>query len=313
MDIDAFDAFDDGPPPASTPTAAKPTAQAPSPPPSTTRRSAFGHLEAECIASISYHNIEDEARARLEQVLRECAVPTARKRQRPESTPACALATAGSVHYFQAFAADFAGASSVAAAAAASSPRYERLLAEPVGSSRGGKGGGKGGGAGLGKGGGRGGAGSGGRGGRGPVSAVTSFSGRYYDQEATVRPGELSRELRGLLGMRDGDPPPYLARMQQLGFPPGYLGDPHAGEETPLELLSHEAATAEAGAEASAGARTTDGTAASSRDRGAHDANRHVLHQPVPLVEIPGLNVAPPPGANLALWNWRGRGPASAQ
>ena len=35
-----------------------------------------------------------------------------------------------------------------------------------------------------------------------------------------ARTGELSAELQAMLGMRAGEPPPYLPRMQQLGYPP---------------------------------------------------------------------------------------------
>ena len=86
--------------------------------------------------------------------------------------------------------------------------------------------------------------------------------------------------------MRDGDPPPYLCRMQQLGYPPGYLGDPDAPpvEDTPLRLYD----------------ASGDGQGAQPQQRGADGGVT------LPLVDFPGLNVPPPPGANMAAWGWRG-------
>ena len=90
--------------------------------------------------------------------------------------------------------------------------------------------------------------------------------------------------------MREGDPPPYLARMRQLGYPPGYMGDPdeRPAEEAPLALYATPA-------EATAGEAAGD------------DQDAAVARAPrreVPLVAFPGLNVPPPPGANLAAWGW---------
>jgi PSP len=36
-------------------------------------------------------------------------------------------------------------------------------------------------------------------------------------------PGQLSAELRAALGISASAPPPWLARMRRLGYPPGYL------------------------------------------------------------------------------------------
>jgi zinc finger CCHC domain-containing protein 8 len=36
-------------------------------------------------------------------------------------------------------------------------------------------------------------------------------------------PGQLSDELRAALGISPSAPPPWLARMRQLGYPPGYI------------------------------------------------------------------------------------------
>ena len=38
-----------------------------------------------------------------------------------------------------------------------------------------------------------------------------------------VVPGQLSAELRAALGISELAPPPWLARMRRLGYPPGYM------------------------------------------------------------------------------------------
>ena len=281
MDFDAFDAFETAPAPAPAPAAlraASPAVAGEKPPPPAAianASTAFGHLGHECVASITYHGMDDDSRARLEEVLRECVVGAGTA---PPPAPSSLPAACGAVHYFQAFAADYAGASSSAVAATAARPQYERLIQEPLPSRRlagGGRGDGAGGGRGRG----------GGRGGGG----LMSFAGRYYDEETVARPGQLSPELRALLGMRDGDPPPYLSRMQQLGYPPGYLGDPDAADvaDRPLTLWSGG----------------DEGESAAAEPSSAPRPPRHPVQ--VPLVAFPGLNVPPPAGSD-ARWPWRG-------
>ncbi|CAL5415136.1 unnamed protein product [Camellia sinensis] len=51
---------------------------------------------------------------------------------------------------------------------------------------------------------------------------------RYYQNSAGgkydgLRPGVLDAETRKLLGLGELDPPPWLNRMRQMGYPPGYL------------------------------------------------------------------------------------------
>ena len=124
---------------------------------------------------------------------------------------------------------------------------------------------------------------------RAAVSAQRSrrpggFSGRYFDApEETSTPGVLSAELRALLGMGPHDPPPYLRRMQQMGYPPGYVGVPGSAEG---ELKWH----------------------ADPVDPGLVDDERGRAgdSRAVPLFEFPGINAPPPPGADPAAWNWRG-------
>ena len=123
-----------------------------------------------------------------------------------------------------------------------------------------------------------------------PRRRQQGFQGRYYDAPAPEsKPGVLSAELRRQLGIGPNDPPPYLSRMLRQGFPPGYLGDPaaagDAGSPTQLQFI----ADAMGGGESLAPTTPAPG------------ASRHV-----PLVNIPGLNVPPPPTADPVMWGWRG-------
>ncbi len=52
---------------------------------------------------------------------------------------------------------------------------------------------------------------------------------RYFLQTAAgdaevsdLEPGVLSQELQAALGLDPEDPPPWLHRMRQMGYPPGY-------------------------------------------------------------------------------------------
>lgn len=198
--------------------------------------------------------------------------------------------------------ADYAGAASAAAASVAPRPLYDRLVDLPmelsdevtaessagavrVAGGRGSTGG------------------SSGRSGRGSARrapATVAFRGRYFDaEERAATPGQLSAELRALLGMREGDPPPYLSRMQQLGYPPGYLGDPSSrdAEDAPLVLIE---SAAEEG-------RRQSGSQAEARSGGAPPRQPPTRRVPVrvPMVDFPGLNVPPPPGADPYSWGWR--------
>ena len=296
-----FGAFDDAPPP---PKRARESFVAKAPPPPSQGNdgglpAAFSHLRHEAIASIHIHGkIADADIMRLEDILRESApAPCAAKKTC--SSTSSTIAAADTIHYFRAccndspqpsalaecasscsftesYIADFAGLSSVEAVMRTPWPSYDRLpVAAPLPIppttistvSRGGGGRGRGGGRG------------GGRRGTG-----IACNGRYFDAAPTAStPGVLSGELRALLGMRDGDPPPWLQMMHRLGYPPGYLHDPNARpiEDTPLVLH-------------------IPGGDADGRGAGADQPAPRL----VPSVDFPGLNVPPPPGSDPIAWGW---------
>ena len=219
----------------------------------------FASMQNECVASVLYsEHIDAESRQRLERVFRESTVAPLPPGAAPPTNAAPAAVAEGAVHYFQAFSADYAGAASAAAAAATPSPAYDRLLETPF-----------------------------------PHDAPTErprgnrrpkgFQGRYFDAptSSSARPGMLSAELRAQLGIGPNDPPPFLARMQALGYPPGYMGDPNAPADEVGELEFFTAAS---------------GAGAAGEPPGSH----------VPLVDFPGLNVPPPAGADPRMWGWRG-------
>ena len=227
------------------------------------RYTEFAHLRNECLASVAYRRLAPEDRARLEALLRQMAVP-------PDGEqPVDAGDDTPPVHYFQSYVVDCAGEVNGEAAAALRKPVFEPLLSEPLP----------------------------GRAApapsRGPSRQRSrqGFQGRYFDAEPSGgTPGVLSPELRALLGIGEHDPPQYLARMRNLGYPPGYLGrpgQPASGEPADplLEFYEQPAPPQQA-------------TPATSSE-----ATAPAL---VPTVDFPGLNVPPPAGADPVRWGWRG-------
>ncbi|KAH7422712.1 hypothetical protein KP509_12G021600 [Ceratopteris richardii] len=60
-------------------------------------------------------------------------------------------------------------------------------------------------------------------------SNASRTASRYYQSSPggkfdDLKPGILGNETRQLLGIGQRDPPPWLNRMRELGYPPGYLG-----------------------------------------------------------------------------------------
>jgi hypothetical protein len=258
-EAELFGGFDAGPPaaPAHAAPAAAPPAEGPQglalPP-------QFAHLGTECLLSVAYRRLAPEDRARLESLLRQMAVPPESEQQPGDDTP---------VHFFQSYVVDYAGEVDGAAAAALRKPVFEPLLSEPLP----------------------------GRAApapsRGPnrQRSRPGFQGRYFDAEPNGgTPGVLSAELRALLGIGEHDPPQYLARMRNLGYPPGYLGRPGQPAAEPadpqLEFFEQPAPPQRAASSAP-----------------PPEASTAPL---VPTVDFPGLNVPPPADCDPARWGWRG-------
>ncbi|KAK6913468.1 PSP, proline-rich [Dillenia turbinata] len=67
---------------------------------------------------------------------------------------------------------------------------------------------------------------------RNPTRYYQHTPGGKYDG---LRPGALDAETRKLLGLGEFDPPPWLNRMREIGYPPGYL-DPE-DEDQPSGIM----------------------------------------------------------------------------
>uniref|UniRef100_A0A7C9A1V0 PSP proline-rich domain-containing protein n=2 Tax=Opuntia streptacantha TaxID=393608 RepID=A0A7C9A1V0_OPUST len=108
---------------------------------------------------------------------------------------------------------------------------------------------------------------------------------RYYQESPGgkfdgLKPGALSSETRKLLGIGELDPPPWLNRMRELGYPPGYL----QAEDQPSGIAIY-------GDE-----DTNNGT-------GKNDHSLDPLKsQKKMTVDFPGINVPMPENADPWLW-----------
>ncbi|KAI6670500.1 hypothetical protein NL676_005385 [Syzygium grande] len=66
---------------------------------------------------------------------------------------------------------------------------------------------------------------------------------RYYEDPPTgkfdgLQPGTLEAETRQLLGLGELDPPPWLNRMRELGYPPGYLDIDDADDVSGITIFA---------------------------------------------------------------------------
>nr|GFC79080.1 zinc finger CCHC domain-containing protein 8-like [Tanacetum cinerariifolium] len=55
-----------------------------------------------------------------------------------------------------------------------------------------------------------------------------------------LRPGVLDPETRKLLGLAEADPPPWLNRMREMGYPPGYLDAEDEDRPSGIEIFGEE-------------------------------------------------------------------------
>ncbi|CAN0916298.1 Zinc finger CCHC domain-containing protein 8 [Linum grandiflorum] len=68
---------------------------------------------------------------------------------------------------------------------------------------------------------------------------------RYYQSSSSgkydgLKPGTLDAETRTLLGLRELDPPPWLNRMRELGYPPGYLDSDEEDQPSGITIFGEE-------------------------------------------------------------------------
>ncbi|KAF2313749.1 hypothetical protein GH714_013138 [Hevea brasiliensis] len=70
-------------------------------------------------------------------------------------------------------------------------------------------------------------------------------SARYYQNSSGgkydgLKPGALGAETRQLLGLGELDPPPWLNRMRELGYPPGYLDPDDEDQPSGITIFADE-------------------------------------------------------------------------
>ncbi|MBA0574094.1 hypothetical protein Golob_001329 [Gossypium lobatum] len=119
-------------------------------------------------------------------------------------------------------------------------------------------------------------------------SAASRNATRYYQNSQggkydDLKPGVLGAETRQLLGLGEFDPPPWLNRMREIGYPPGYLAP---DEDEPSGITIYADVETDEGQE--------DGEIA------------EMVQQPEPrmkmTVEFPGINAPIPVEADEKLW-----------
>eukprot|EP00850_Spirogloea_muscicola_P012563 SM000082S22805 [mRNA] locus=s82:122:4834:+ [translate_table: standard] len=159
---------------------------------------------------------------------------------------------------------------------------------------------------------------------------------RYHNPLAPdVTPGSLSPALRDALGISALDPPPWLAQMRRLGYPPGYLGEQppsltvtqsHADESPQLAFYEDEGgattillaveeeaasllpspsppAAAVDGSEIEEGEMEVSMDLESSEDDGVDgEAVAASTSAPTMAVAYPGINSPIPDGADPRAW-----------
>ncbi|XP_045152656.1 zinc finger CCHC domain-containing protein 8 [Echinops telfairi] len=109
-----------------------------------------------------------------------------------------------------------------------------------------------------------------------------SFQQRYHAEEVEERfgrfkPGVISEELQDALGVTDKSLPPFIYRMRQLGYPPGWLKEAEL-ENSGLALYD--------------GKDEPDGEA----EAGELQQNKSVTYDLSKLVNYPGFNISTPRG-----------------
>ncbi|KAL0540620.1 hypothetical protein IC582_020629 [Cucumis melo] len=105
-----------------------------------------------------------------------------------------------------------------------------------------------------------------------------SRGGKYDD----LRPGTLDAETRQLLGLKELDPPPWLNRMRELGYPPGYLDPEDEDQPSGITIYADE---------------KTD-----EQEDGEITEAEYRKPQKKMSVEFPGINAPIPENADERLW-----------
>ncbi|KAL2632042.1 hypothetical protein R1flu_016728 [Riccia fluitans] len=128
------------------------------------------------------------------------------------------------------------------------------------------------------------------KGGRAPLRYYHSSPGGQFDD---IRPGELGSQVRQVLGIGEHDPPPWLQRMRDIGYPPGYLEEAE-DETSEVEIFGGvgDEAGVVSGKEHNEGGEIVD-------KKGTGD--EHTVPMKM-TVRFPGINAPIPEKADKRLW-----------
>ncbi|CAO2826997.1 unnamed protein product [Amaranthus hypochondriacus] len=120
---------------------------------------------------------------------------------------------------------------------------------------------------------------------------------RYYQDSPGgkyegLRPGILDAETRRLLGLGEFDPPPWLNRMREIGYPPGYLVQEDENLPSGITIFADEETEVK-------------------EDKEDGEILEAELVQPPQKmgVEFPGINAPIPKDADERLWSARSSNP----
>ncbi|PKA53858.1 hypothetical protein AXF42_Ash011338 [Apostasia shenzhenica] len=119
---------------------------------------------------------------------------------------------------------------------------------------------------------------------------------RYYQKPSgkfdDLKPGVLGPETRECLGIGEFDPPPWLHRMRELGYPPGYLDYAEEDQSSGITIFG------DSELKNSEPTDNADGEEGELPERA----------EPVPpkkmmIVSFPGINVPIPENADASVWS----------
>ncbi|XP_021888017.1 zinc finger CCHC domain-containing protein 8-like isoform X2 [Carica papaya] len=113
-----------------------------------------------------------------------------------------------------------------------------------------------------------------------PTRYYQNSSGGKYDD---LKPGVLGAETRQLLGLGELDPPPWLNRMREIGYPPGYLDADDEDQPSGITIY-------------------VDGEVKEECEDGEIVEREHPELERKMTVEFPGINAPIPENADERLW-----------
>ncbi|XVE57237.1 hypothetical protein DITRI_Ditri04bG0075300 [Diplodiscus trichospermus] len=114
-------------------------------------------------------------------------------------------------------------------------------------------------------------------------SAIRYYQNCHGGKYEDLKPGVLGAETRQLLGLGEFDPPPWLHRLREIGYPPGYLAPDDEDQPSGITIYGDE--------------ETNEG-----QDDGEITEMVHPEPHRKMAVEFPGINAPIPVEADEKLW-----------